>query len=100
AADELHVTPAAISQQVKTLEEYFDVRLFDRLTRALRLTDLGHAVLPAAREGFDRLAEVERIVRSRQDAWVVSVSVAPSFGAKWLVPRLDRFHHACPDYDV
>lgn len=100
AAEELHVTPAAISQQVKTLEEYFDVRLFDRLTRALRLTNTGHAVLPAAREGFDRLAEIDRILRSHQNEWVVTVSVAPSFGAKWLVPRIDRFHQAWPDYDV
>jgi LysR family glycine cleavage system transcriptional activator len=100
AAEELHVTPAAISQQVKTLEEYFGVPLFRRLTRALRLTDAGQAALPALQEGFDALAEVDRILRSRQDERVLTVSVAPSFGARWLVPRLDRFYRACPDYDI
>lgn len=100
AAEELHVTPAAVSQQVKTLEGYFDIQLFQRLTRALRLTDTGQAVLPPVRDGFDRLAEVDRILRTREDEWIVAVSVAPSFGAKWLVPRLDRFHRAYPDYDI
>ncbi len=100
AAEELHVTPAAVSQQVKTLEDYFDVRLFRRLTRALRLTDAGQAVLPVLQEGFDRLEEVNRVLRNRQDERILTVSVAPSFGAKWLVPRLDRFHRAYPGYDV
>ncbi|MFT5260815.1 MAG: LysR family glycine cleavage system transcriptional activator, partial [Gammaproteobacteria bacterium] len=51
AAQELNVTPAAVSQQVKLLEEYFGVRLFNRLTRALSLTDSGKIILPALTEG-------------------------------------------------
>jgi LysR family transcriptional regulator, glycine cleavage system transcriptional activator len=100
AAEELNVTPAAVSQQVKSLEEYFGVQLFKRLTRALMLTDAGQMVLPILQEGFDKLAEADHILRSRQDDRILTVSVAPSFGAKWLVPRLDRFRRAWPDYDI
>lgn len=100
AAEELHVTPAAVSQQVKTLEDYVGTPLFRRLTRALRLTDAGQAVLPVLQEGFDKLAEADRILRDRHDEHVLTVSVAPSFGAKWLVPRLDRFYRAYPEYDI
>ena len=100
AAGELHVTPAAISHQVKALEDHFGVPLFRRLTRALLLTDAGQAALPALREGFDRLAEgAERLQVCETDR-VLTVSVAPSFGAKWLVPRLDRFRQAHPQVDV
>ncbi len=100
AAEELNVTPAAVSQQVKSLEEYFGVQLFKRLTRALMLTDSGQLVLPILQEGFDKLAEADRILRNRRDDRILTVSVAPSFGAKWLVPRLERFRRAHPDYDI
>jgi len=100
AADELHVTPAAVSQQVKNLEEYFDVQLFRRLTRALRLTDAGQSVLPTLQEGFDKLIEVDQALRTRENDRIITVSVAPSFGAKWLVPRLERFQKLFPDYDL
>ena len=100
AAEELHVTPAAISQQVKALEDHLGVKLFRRLTRALLLTDEGQAALPSLREGFDKLAEAMEHVREREATGVLTVSVPPSFGAKWLVPRLDRFRAAHPDIDV
>lgn len=100
AAEELNVTPAAVSQQVKSLEEYFGVALFKRLTRALMLTNSGQLVLPVLQEGFDKLAEADHILRNRRDDRILTVSVAPSFGAKWLVPRLDRFRRAYPDYDI
>lgn len=100
AAEELNVTPAAVSQQVKSLEEYFGVALFKRLTRALMLTNSGQLVLPVLQEGFDKLAEADHILRNRRDDRILTVSVAPSFGAKWLVPRLERFRRAYPDYDI
>lgn len=100
AAEELHVTPAAVSQQVKSLEDYFGVQLFRRLTRALLLTDAGQQVLPVLQEGFDLLAQADQMLRSQEDQKILTVSVAPSFGAKWLVPRLDRFRRAYPDYDI
>ncbi len=100
AAEELSVTPAAISHQIKALEEFLGVVLFRRLTRALRLTDAGQAAFPKVREGFDKLAEAVEILRADEEGKVLTVSVEPSFGAKWLVPRLDRFRVAHPDLDI
>ncbi len=100
AAAELHVTPAAISQQLKTLEDYLGVQLFRRLNKALLLTDAGQACLPGLQEGFDKLAEAVKALRARDARRALTVSVAPSFGAKWLVPRLDRFRDAHPGVDV
>lgn len=100
AADELHVTPAAVSQQVKVLEEHCGVRLFRRLTRALLLTDAGQAALPSLRDGFDRLAEAAEKLKAHEVGGILTVSVPPSFGAKWLVPRLDRFRTAHPEFDL
>ncbi len=100
AAEELHVTPAAVSHQVRTLEEYCGAQLFHRLARALRLTEAGQAALPLMREGFDKLAEAADAMRADERAAILTVSVAPTFGAKWLIPRLDRFHAAHPEFDV
>ncbi len=100
AAEELNVTPAAVSHQVKALENQLEVALFRRLNRALMLTDAGQMFLPGLREGFDRLAGAVERVRSACETGTLNVSVAPSFAAKWLVPRLDRFRAAHPDLDV
>ena len=100
ASEELNVTPAAISHQVKGLEEYLGVTLFRRLNRALLLTDAGQACLPALREGFDLLADAMEIIRAREEGRALTISVPPSFAAKWLVPRLDHFTQAHPGIDV
>ena len=101
AAEELHVTQAAVSHQVKALEEHLGVRLFRRLTRRLALTEEGRALLPAVGEAFDRIAEAaERIGRSASRSRTLTVSVTPSFGAKWLVHRLGRFWREHPDVDL
>jgi LysR family glycine cleavage system transcriptional activator len=100
AAEELHVTPAAISHQVKGLESFLGVKLFRRANRSLRLTDAGQASLPGLREGFDRLAEAMEAVRAGDESGPFTVTVPPSFGAKWLVARLDRFTRRHPGYDV
>jgi LysR family glycine cleavage system transcriptional activator len=100
AADELHVTPGAVSQQIKALEEYIGAPVFKRHKRTLLLTDEAQAALPALRDGFDRLAEAGRLLSSRAESGKLAVSIAPSFAAKWLVPRLDRFHERHPDVDV
>jgi LysR family glycine cleavage system transcriptional activator len=91
AAAELNVTPAAISQQVKALEDYLGVTLFRRTKRALFLTEIAQAVLPAATEGFDLLASVLARTRGRMAGQRLVVSVTPSFAAKWLMPRLESF---------
>lgn len=100
AAEELGVTPAAVSHQVKALEAYCGAPLFRRLTRALLLTDAGQAALPLLRDGFDTLADAAAGMRRHEDTPLLTVSVAPSFAAKWLVPRLDGFRAAYPDYDI
>lgn len=100
AAEELHVTPAAISQQVKTLENFCDRPLFRRLTRSLILTDAGQKALPALREGLDKLADAAELLMAQEDSHTLTVSVAPSFGAKWLVPRLDRFRATYPEFEL
>ena len=100
AAEELHVTPAAVSHQIKTLEDYLGVKLFRRMNRALLLTDAGQACLPGLRQGFEHLAEAVDAARLQIAHRALTVSVAPSFGAKWLVPRLDHFYAKNPDVDV
>lgn len=100
AADELHVTPGAISQQIKTLEDFLGVRLFHRLNRALALTQAGQAGLAKLREGFMNLAEGVRQIRGQSSQRSLTVWMAPSFAAKWLVPRLHRFALAHPDIDL
>lgn len=100
AADELHVTPGAVSQQIKSLEDFIGAPVFRRQKRALLLTDEAQASLPVLREGFEKLAEAGRILAARNDTGKLTVSVAPSLAAKWLVPRLDRFRERCPDVDV
>lgn len=100
AAEELHVTPAAVSHQVKGLESYLGVKLFRRANRGLLLTDAGQACLPGLQEGFERLAQAMQAVRDWDESAPFTVSVPPSFGAKWLVTRLDRFRQKHPGYDV
>ncbi len=100
AADELHVTQAAVSHQVKTLEEYLGVQLFQRRNKAVLLTEAGQLCLPGLREGFDRLAAAIATVRAKGAENLLSVTVTPSVAAKWLVPRLDRFRAVQPTIDV
>lgn len=100
AAEELNVTPAAVSHQIKALEEIVGQPLFRRLTRALLLTDAGQRALPFLRDGFGSLAEAAEHMRASADTGDLRVSVAPNFAAKWLVPRLARFHARHPDINV
>ncbi len=100
AADELNVTPAAISQQVRQLEDFLGVSLFRRLTRALRLTEAGQAALPLLTDGFDALAAATERLTRHERAGVLTVSAAPSFAANWLVQRLGRFQRAHPDINI
>jgi LysR family glycine cleavage system transcriptional activator len=100
AADELAVTPAAVSHQVKALEDLLGVTLFRRTKRALLLTDEAQAVLPGIREGFERLLGAVEQLGTVGRSGVLTVSLAPSFAVKWLLPRLDRFQAAHPEIDV
>ena len=100
AAEELSVTPAAVSHQIKGLEEQLGLKLFRRANRAIWLTEAGQACLPDLREGFDRLASGIERLRGQQARGVLTVSVPPGFAAKWLVSRLDRFRAGNPEIDV
>ncbi|MGE5470868.1 MAG: transcriptional regulator GcvA [Bacteroidota bacterium] len=96
AAEELHVTPAAISQQIKGLEDYLGILLFRRLTRALEITPQGQAMLPKIREGFECLAAAIDSTRQPGEG-VLTVTAPPSFASRWLVPRLPRFAALHPE---
>ncbi|WP_193368510.1 transcriptional regulator GcvA [Pelagibius marinus] len=100
AAAELNVTPAAVSHQVKALEELLQVPLFRRLPRALRLTDAGQAALPMLSQGFDKLAQGVEQMHAHSESAVLTISVSPSFGAMWLVPRLERFRSRHPEIEI
>jgi len=100
AAEELNVTPAAISQQVRALEAQIGQPLFHRLTRALRLTEAGAAALPLLSEGFARIGEGVTAMRPGTGGGVLTASGATSFAARWLVPRLERFRSRHPDFDI
>ena len=100
AADELSVTPGAVSQQIQNLEDYIGGPLFKRTPKGLLLTDAAQTALPALREAFDRLAEAASLLTAVEEGRRLTVSVAPSFAAKWLMPRLGRFEAAHPEIEV
>src|ERR1700675_3213122 len=91
AAKELHVTPGAVSHQVKLLEEHLGAALFRRLTRALELTAQAQAMLPKVREGLESLNAAVDQVRKREDPCALTVMAPPNLAARWLVPRLAGF---------
>ena len=100
AAEELHVTQAAISHQVKALEEHLGRKLFRRLNRALLLSDDGQAYLPSVSRAFTLLNEATNDLLTKHAPGPLTVSVLPSFAARWLVPRLGRFRQIRPDIDL
>jgi LysR family glycine cleavage system transcriptional activator len=100
AADELSVTPGAVSQQIQNLEDYVGVSLFKRTPKGLLLTDAAQTALPALRDAFDRLAEASSLLTAAVDGRRLTLTAPPSFAAKWLVPRLKRFEEVYPQVDV
>jgi LysR family glycine cleavage system transcriptional activator len=100
AAEELHVTPAAISHHVKALEDHLGVKLFRRLNRAVRLTDAGQACVAGLSDAFERMAVALERLRAQECSGPLTVSTSPALAAKWLVPRLERFQELHPEIDV
>lgn len=100
AAEELNVTPGAISQQIRQLEDYAGTPLFKRTGRSVLLTDAAQESLPMVRDAFERIAEAGRLMQAPARRGRVMVSCAPSFAAKWLAPRLDSFHQAHPGIEA
>jgi len=100
AANELAVTAAAVGQQVRTLEEYFGGALFQRHGKRLVLTEMARAVVPDIKDAFDRLAQVANRLREMRRAPAVTITLSPSFAAKWLIRRIATFRNAYPDVEV
>lgn len=100
AADELAVTPGAISQQIRSLEEHVGTALFLREGRGLRLTEAGRAAANMTSDAFETLERAVALMRQPVQRRALTVSVAPSFAGKWLAPRLYRFQEIHPELEV
>lgn len=99
AAEELFVTQAAISHQIKALEEMLGVRLFRRYNRRLELTQAGRSYLPPLCDAFDMMAVATSQIRPAEESGQLKISTLQSFATKWLIPRLTRFREIHPDID-
>src|SRR5438105_1109517 len=100
AAAELHVTPAAVSHQIHTLEQDLGVKLFHRLNRSIELTASARVLLPGLSEAFAGIQSSVGRLRAHNDTGTLTVTASPSFAAKWLVLRLHRFQERCAEVDV
>jgi len=100
AAEELFVTPSAISHQIKLLEEQFGVRLFHRVHRAVLLTDAGRVYAEEVSAAFAKIDIATRELGRTAKSDILTVHSTPSFATQWLMPRLARFSALEPDIDV
>jgi len=100
AANELSITQAAVSHQVKSLEEYLGVELFRRSGRGVQLTEAARAAMPRLREGFDALAAAVEQIRERGEETDLAITAPPVFTARWLMPRLADFSKRNPKIEV
>ncbi|ANN65569.1 LysR substrate-binding domain-containing protein [Bordetella bronchialis] len=99
AAQDLHVTHGAISRQVKSLEDYLGVPLFERRVRQVRLTAAGQRFLAEAGPALDQIATAARQLMARAPVRAVRINVRPSFAVRWLIPRLSDFVARHPGID-
>jgi len=100
AAAELNVTPAALSFQIKSLEDHLGAPLFLRLNRAVELTEAGKTLAPGAADGFEALQAAWRAAKRQTDQSSLTVTAGPAFTAKWLAPRLFDFVQAHPEIEL
>src|SRR3954471_7049645 len=100
AAEELNVTQAAISHQLKGLEDVLGLPLFRRMNRSLMLTEAGQSYLPPLRDALDQIADATAKLKASDSGGTLDISTLASFAAKWLVPRLPRFQERHPQIDV
>ena len=100
AAEELSVTPGAISQQIRILEQHAGAPLFHREGRQIALTELGAELYPLLHDGFDYLKRAGDLLYRPNRRHTLAISVPPSFAAKWLAPRIARFSAAHPEIEV
>jgi len=100
AAAELGLSPSAVSHQIRALESYLGLRLFERRLRAVALTEAGQALWPSLERGFRSIESGVREVRSLQAPAAIAVSIGPAIAAKWLVPLLHRFSERHPNIAI
>lgn len=100
AARELNVTPGAISQQMRMLEEFLEIKLFKRMNRSIELTNDGQIFLPLISSGFEQFSEAVATLREKRSEGPLTITSAPSFVSKWLIPRLTQFKSRHPGIDV
>ena len=100
AAEELNVTHSAVSHQIKSLEDELGVRLFDRHTRRVDLTDAGRLYFVPIRQAFDRMRSASEAVRLTAHAQTLTVQVYVTMAMRWFLGRLSDFHAQHPDVDV
>lgn len=100
AAEALSVTPAAVSQQIKTLEEYLQVQLFRRNGRRVELTNEGLQLLPGVRAGLDELEAALQYIKQHRRGGPLQISLLSSFLQTWLLPRIRAFRRKCPDVNL
>ncbi len=100
AAGELHVTPAALSFQIKSLEEHLGFPVFRRMNRAVELTEAGQTLAPGCTNAFNQLNAAWAATRRLQDSSGLTVTAGPAFTSKWLAPRLYEFAQAHPEIEL
>ncbi|MGE4221020.1 MAG: transcriptional regulator GcvA [Alphaproteobacteria bacterium] len=100
AANELNVTPAAVSHQIKALEDFLGVALFRRDKRMLMLSRAGQSLLPGVSKGFSAIRDAMAAFYVYDQTGMLTVSVPPSFAANWLMHRLEHFNRKHPEIDV
>tara|TARA_R110002095_G_scaffold199615_2_gene179557 strand:- start:2499 stop:3398 length:900 start_codon:yes stop_codon:yes gene_type:complete len=100
AADELFVTPSAVSHQIKSLEQFLDQKLFQRGKRGVELTPGGEKYLPPIRHALDEIDAATRLLLNNPNTGTVTLSVAPAFLTRWLMPRLISFQEQYPDVEL
>lgn len=100
AAEALHVTPAAVSQQIKTLEDYLQTPLFRRSGRNVQLTPEGARLLPGVRRGLDELEAALNGLKQDRHTGALNVTTTTSFLQKWLMPRMADLHARHPDIEL
>ncbi|MCW7540975.1 LysR substrate-binding domain-containing protein [Aquabacterium sp. A7-Y] len=100
AADELAVTPTAVSHQIKTLESWLGVPLFERLPRKVRLTECGERLFKSTHTALLDIAQTVAQLRPQPSTGQLTVSTTPAFAALWLIPRLGRFYASHPEINL
>tara|TARA_B100000614_G_scaffold253228_1_gene266898 strand:- start:2298 stop:3197 length:900 start_codon:yes stop_codon:yes gene_type:complete len=100
AADELFVTQAAVSHQIKALEDFLSLKLFIRRNRTLLLTEEGQGYFLELKDIFKNLQDATERLLARGSKGAITVATPPSFASQWLVPRISQFSQLFPDIDV